>query len=240
MRKKYKERKSKGKKTSRTTLLALCLSATAIVAAVFGFLSSGYKSTNLTVSPEGAPEIAMEDSITYEGWNLMAGAWSGDTPTVSAYRGIKINYTVDPEIVEKYESQGYKVEYGIICGIGTDKATEIVYNTTSKLAVKEVDGKLVSATENATAYLAYSSDEEAELSNITKEVEGSPLISMGVYQDFGGNIYISEDGDQSLDTKTYVATAFMRLTDSKGKTQTEYIPAREVLNIAPIELGEFD
>ena len=221
-----------------TKVIALCVFATAIITAVFGFLSSGYKSIDLTVSPEGAPEIDIEDAVTYEGWQLMPASWDGETGQATSYSGIRVRYTVDPEIVEKYEKQGYKVEYGVILGIGTDKATNTVHNTTAKLAVKEEDGKLVSATEEATAYLAYSSDEEAEIDDIIRDVENSPYVNLAVSVSFDGNI--SVDGDSSLDTKTYVSAAFLRLTGSNGKTHTEYIPAREVLNIAPITLGDFE
>lgn len=240
MKRKYKEAKPKRTfgKGSKTTLIAICVFATAIITAVFGFLSSGYKSTDLTVSPEGAPEIDIEDAVTYEGWQLSPASWDGETGQATSYRGIRVNYTVDPEIVEKYEKQGYKVEYGVIFGIGTDKTTNTVHNTTAKLAVKEEDGKLVSATEGATAYLAYSSDEEAEIDDIIRDVENSPYVNLAVSVSFDGNI--SVDGDSSLDTKTYVSVAFLRLTGSNGKTQTEYIPAREVLNIAPITLGDFE
>ena len=238
MKRKYKKPKKSFGKSSRTTVIAVCVFATAIITAVFGFLSSGYKSIDLTVAPEGAPEISVEDAVAYDGWQLSPGSWDGDTAQATSYSGIRVKYTVDPEIVEKYEEQGYKVEYGVILGVGTDKATNTVHNTTAKLAVKEVDGKLVSATEEATAYLAYSSDEEAEVVDIIRDVENSPFVNLAVFKSFGVNIPV--DGDSSLDTKTYVSVAFMRLTSSNGKVQTEYIPAREVLNIAPISLGDFE
>ena len=216
-------------------IIAICVAVTAILVAVVGFLSSGYKRSDLTLSPEEVPEIAVEDVITYEGWRIVPGSMD-NAGEVLSYRFIIPEYGVDLEIIEKYEKQGYDVEYGILFGVGKDKKTGTLYNTTSDLAVKEVDGKLISATAQATAYLAYSSNEDVETDISLFKEEGSSIAKFSYIYDFGENIDVS---DERLNAKTYVSAAFVRLTDSNGKVQTEYIPAREVLSIVPLELGDF-
>ena len=224
--------------------IALAAALGALVAGMAGYVSSGFKSDDLTLNAEGAPVVDVEEALSYEGWSLGKVKFEEGTANVISYSGIRCQFTVDPELVESYEKQGYLVEYGLIYGVGTENSgaeNEAFYNSPSTLEVKNEDGKLVSKTGYGTVALVYSTDENAELAEgCIVEKENSPYVWMAANMDFGGDILIDGGDNQALDNKTYVASAFIRLTSSSGQTITEYARAREVLKIVPLELGTYE
>lgn len=226
-------------KKNTIKLVVIAVAASALVASVFGFLTTGFRSSDLTISLEGAPAVDMDDVVSFEGWRLRYD-WEGATLVdgkmqYKGYDAVGALFDVNHEAVEAYEEQGYKVEYGAIIGVGSEDGS--FYNTSSTLAVKKDGSTFVSKNGDATVLLAYSSDENAKLDDCTIVTENG-LVRISAYVEFGGTIYI--EGDQSLDNKTYVAASFLRLTDSMGRVQTKYTPAREVLSIVPLVLGDYE
>lgn len=217
--------------------IAVCVALTAALVGTFGYLSSGFESLDLTTSEEGAPFADVADAAEYVGWQKMYGSWD-DNGNPLSYAGIGVNFTIDPEMVEKYEKQGYTVEYGVITAVGTmgtDTDTPTLVNEKEDLYLKrDADGKLVTKSENAMLRLAYSTDENAEIVDIIVDVENSPLVNLRSAIMFDGLIYI--EGDQTNDNQTYLALAFVVLTDSNGNMHVEYIDAGEVTSIIPFNV----
>lgn len=223
-------------------ILVLCVAlSVASLVGTIGFLTSGFREAEINVGKNEAPVVSMKDVVKYEGWQLQRN-YAGDTDSDDPFgdpSAIRSLFSVDMTKIEAYEKQGYSVEIGAVCGIGKRADGEIL-NTPSTLSVKrDEDFGLISASGNATIYLAYSSDkDEPQGDNVVPAP--SSLVTSGNADDlmcFVAKIEFAEGEDYNA--CTYVAAGFLRLTDSSGVVRTEYIPAREVLSVSPISLGGY-
>lgn len=208
--------------------------------AVFGYLSSGFTTSDLTVNPEGA--VTGTDQVQlFEGWQLhyanteIEGDGNVNADSSGGYDAIRAIFSYDEELLKKYEKQGYKVEVGAIFGTGMDLSTGVRYNTTDKLTVVEKDGVLSSATDRTDVYLFYSSDESVETSGWfdTWAYGDSTRVVARVEHTFD-DVVTSQN---PLGT-TLIARGFVRLTSQSGSVKVLYKNAPEVMSVSPLVFGD--
>ena len=218
------------KKANLAKIIIIVIAATTLVVALLGYLSSGFTSSDLTLSPEGAPVVDLEEMQENVGWQLhYKGATAAD-----GFDGIRVIYSYDKEVIKRYEEQGYNVEVGTILGVGMDNTTGYRYNTADKLTVSSKSGVLVSDTERAQVHLIYSSDKKVEAQgwhDASGTTWGDETKVYSVAE------YYFEDGTDP-NALTYVATGFIRLTGQSGSVRIDYDPALEVLSVNPLVFGD--
>ena len=207
---------------------------------VFGYLTSGFKTTELTINPEGA--VTGTDQVQlFEGWQLHYANTEikpdGDVNADSSggYDAIRAIFSYDEELLKKYEKQGYKVEVGAIFGPGLDLNSGVRYNATDKLTVVEKDGALSSATDRTDVYLFYSSDESVETSGWfdTWAYGDSTRVVARVEHTFEDVVT-----SQNPAPTTLVARGFVRLTSQSGSVKVLYKNAPEVMSVSPLVFGD--
>ena len=201
---------------------------TVLAVGFLGYISTGFKSTDYTFAPEGGLSVKLSDVQECLGWQLHYTNNKDATDGVDAVRAV---FAYDKEVIKEYEEQGYKVEVGVIVGVGANNSTGYRYNKPSGLSLVSRDGKLYSKTERADLILVYSSDEEAKPVGWYDWSLGddSHVYSVATYEFAEG---------ENPNAYTYVATAFIRLISESGTIRTAYCPAREVLCVDPLVFGE--
>ena len=206
--------------------IVITLLITVLLVSIAGYLFSGFTSTSPTLAVEGAPKVDISEALQGEGWQLH---YANDKDVSQGYDAIRAVFSIDDEAIHKYEAQGYKVEVGIIMGIGMNNDTGVRYNNVKDLAVVEKGGELVAKREHSDVTLIYSSDETVETNGFFDTWE------------YGSDVRRAFRAEVELDpsmpnANTHVAAAFIRLTGSMG-TKTEYCFIREVMSVKPLVFG---
>ena len=206
--------------------LAITVLIVVLVAGFAGYLSSGFTSTMPTIAIEGAPKMDVAEALQVEGWQLH---YRNGENAEQGYDGIRAVFSIDADAIRTYEEQGYKVELGIVYGIGMNNDTGVRYNNVKQLAVVSKNGKTAAKRTHTEVSVAYATDESVEQTGFFEN------WSFG--SDDRRAFLVQTDLDPNdPNANTYVAAAFIRLTGSTGTT-TEYCYLREVMSVKPLVLG---
>ncbi len=223
------------KKGKLVGTIALLVLATTLVVGCLGFLTDGFRESSFNTSVNVTPKVDIAGSMTNEGWQLQYIDSSDHSLGFKALRSV---FSVDMGAVETWEKQGYTVQYGVVYGKGSD-VDGTVYNTSGSLVVKQSSsGDLLSGTENATAVLLYSTDEQDAVTNSNWLLAGFNYDNAASGRE--RQFFVAQfdfDNSAAGKSQTYVAAAFVRLIDETGRDMIGYSRAKEVIDIDPLTFG---
>ncbi len=217
------------KNGKRLLIFVLC---TTMLIGVLGFLTSGFRSSNINTSSNTFVNFPLEGVIECEGWSLH---YKDGNDKTAGYDGVRAVFAVNTDAVKAYEDAGYEVMYGVVYGLGK-AADGGVVNTKTSLSVKiDEDWSVTTDSAHAIIKVGYATNEDIEQgSNLVPAESIRPGVVDRVQWMVASTML--EDGEDCNDN-TYVAAAFIAVKNSSGDIEIVYTRAKELLHVDPMIAG---